>query len=192
MPISHATPSPGPISDPEWDEAHLFGGFAYTVGSAFPGSPASGDFCYRTDRDLEYRYNGTRWLSTTFYRTDFGVTDNLMPLSVSATTSGRMTPWGATDLWLETFYSTIFVSGTNDGSNYWTIELKKYTAGNSPTTVASFNTSADSASTWTPKAVEIDDIFSAATYKQLQVIGTKTGSPANIYVPAAVAYRLVG
>lgn len=38
----------------------------HTVSTSFPGSPADGDTCYRTDHDIEYTFDGTRWLSQPF------------------------------------------------------------------------------------------------------------------------------
>src|ERR1700754_4638544 len=36
-------------------------------GTSFPVSPATGDVFYRTDRHIEYYYDGTRWLSTQLF-----------------------------------------------------------------------------------------------------------------------------
>jgi len=161
-------------------------------GTSFPGSPANNDLCYRTDRDILYFYDGTRWLSVDLYRHDINSLTTVQ--TTSGTTWGRIALWHTTyDVWLENFYCCTFTGATNTGAAFWTFALKKYQADfATSSTVASRATSADGANTTTTGEVAIGALFVPATYKVLQVEGTKTGSPSGIHFWGGVSYRLVG
>jgi hypothetical protein len=167
------------------------GAVAWTGGTSFPGSPATGDRYYRTDLHLEYYYDGTRWLTTTLFREPFGVVGGFIPQTADGTL-GYLGIWNSTDIWMETLYSGTFVLTTNDGSKYWTVTLQKNNAAGSPSTIVSFTTAADTASTWTPKATSIGALLTPGTYKSLQVSGAKTTTPGNLYWNFSLTYRVVG
>jgi hypothetical protein len=95
------------------------------------------------------------------------------------------------DIAVGTFHSSTFVLTTNDGSHFWTCALSKTTAGNTPTSIGSFTTAADTASNWTARATAINATVVAATYKVLQIDVTKTSTPGNLYFDFQVDWRLV-
>lgn len=171
------------------------GGSGVSSGTSNPGSPSDGDLFYRTDLDLliRYRSSGTRWVTADLYRETMGVGDNLQPFSAGGgQAAARWSPWFTTwDLWLETLYTSTYVATTNNGSNYWTAALVKYTAAAAATTIVSPNTSADTASNFVTKATSIGAAL-GTTNKHLTLELTKTaGAPGNIYCVAAIAYRLI-
>ena len=89
-------------------------------------------------------------------------------------------PYSGTIVWWASIY---FVATTNNGSNYWTIYLKKLDG----TTIASFNTSAASANTWTwyrPSA--LSEAINSSSDKGYYIEVSKTGSPGaiSLYAPA--------
>jgi hypothetical protein len=66
--------------------ADVGGGGGIPSGTSFPGSPTNNDLFYRTDRDLIYFYDGTRWLTTQMFTLNHTVilvtvdTQGLLPI----------------------------------------------------------------------------------------------------------------
>lgn len=107
------------------------------------------------------------------YLFPFGLYEDIQPITaVSATT--HIGPVGK-DLTLRRFTVAVYVDGTNNGSNYWTITLESPATG----TLATVDTSAISGSAWelledtTFASEEIDP----ATDEVLYVDAAKTGGP---------------
>jgi len=83
--------------------------------------------------------------------------------------------------WLQGFY----VQTTNDGSNYWTIDLQYGTSG---TSIVSFNTSAKAPNTWyVNDASGLAQALTAANV-WIRVRCTKTNAPGNLYLPGPEVY----
>ena len=184
---------------PVWDAAtstHVYddpsAGSGYSEGTSFPGTPADNDKFFRTDLDMLFFYNGTRWLSAHLYREGFTVGNALMPMSAN-NNAGFLPPWHTDfDLWLETFYSGVFVATTNSGAHYWIVEMRKYNSAAAGTVVANFTTAADAANTMLSKKVAIGALLTPGTYPLMFTNATKSGSPGTLTVTSAVSYRLVG
>jgi hypothetical protein len=176
--------------------AHLFGLADATTGSgasgvpsgtSFPGSPATNDIYFRTDRGLLYYYNGTRWLTVDLYRQEIAGQTALTPFSANATLYAAL--WAAQyDVWMVDLITNSAVLTTNDGSHFWTIAL---TRGPSGTALASYTTAADTLGVNVGHRVSIGALTGTSdTY--FAVDATKTSTPGNLYLQAAVTYRLVG
>lgn len=181
------------------------GVFSYTAptsginsGTSFPVSPTDREIFYRTDRDILYFYDlaNTRWLSVQLYREQIAMLpSSLTPVSTSGIAVGRLAPWHTTyDLWCEDFWFAAGISTTNNGSNYWTFALKKYTPNlGASVTMASRNTSADTVGVTATAQVAIDALLTPGSYNFMQVEATKTGAPDVFSIAAmAMSYRLVG
>lgn len=167
------------------------GAVAWNSATSFP-TAATGDRIWRTDRGLEYYYDGTRWLTTTLYRESFSVGNNFNSFAASAAV-GRMSPWHTTyDLWLVNLYTSYFVATTNDGTHNWTMTFAKADATNASTTIVTFTTNADAANTFLTRETAIGALFVPATYKHLRLDATKNNTPGNLTIAAALSYRLVG
>jgi hypothetical protein len=160
----------------------------YAVATSFPGSPSTNDQCFRTDRDLLYFYNGTRWLTVQLYKESLGSQDQLNPFATNATMARMSTWFNDYDLWIETFYCFTYVVTTNSGVSYWTVDLKRGLAAN---VIATFNTSADAANLHKGHKAAAGALLTT-TEVEMEVVITKTGTPGSIYVAGAVTYRLVG
>jgi hypothetical protein len=107
------------------------------------------------------------------------------PLASSASALGYFgQPWAVQVL---AFYATVFVVTTNNGTNFWTINLNDSTG----TTVASFNTSAIAANTST-RFSDTTITQPAAASTSLTVIATATLSPGAIYIVPSVAWLRTG
>jgi hypothetical protein len=72
------------------------------------------------------------------------------------------------------------VATTNNGSNYWTIEIKRVSDSG---TVATFNTSAGAANTWILNSITSFSITTlAAAGLGIFLVATKTGTPGSLFV----------
>ena len=179
------------------DALYVWSGSAWVVrteksGTAFPGSPASGDKFYRTDRSIEYYYDGTRWLSTQIFTSEIAAQDNLNPMSANAVYRG-MNPAAlfGYDIYVERFGVNIFNDAANTTTDYFTFRLFK-TDGTSNTALGPgvLSGQGDTTSTWTTHTQTIGEVV-ASTIEQLAVVTTETGT-ANCYVTSLISYRLVG
>lgn len=166
-------------------------GGGYDEGTSFPVSPTTNDKYYRTDRNLLYYYDGTRWLTTTLYTLHMPQVENV---STSPSDSGFRVAWSSTyQMYLVDWKVATLNTGTNNGSNYWTVKAVTKNSANSASDVsgATINTSAHSGSTWNHTTASVNATL-ATTQLHLYATSTKTGAPGNIYHSAMMTYRLVG
>lgn len=159
----------------------------WNAGTSFPASKATGDRYWRTDLGLEFYWDGTRWLSTCQYRADIAVNRAVTPATANASLLDAAVVGGAYAIYVETVVVWCYVVTTNDGSKYWTILVQ---AGPSTTTLASVNTSADAANTHIGKVASPNAVI-AATDFTIGLSLTKTSTPGNLFVGAAVLYRRI-
>ena len=111
---------------------------------------------------------------------------NPFPLASSGAAWGDSSlPW---EVYMLAFYISVFVNGTNNGTNFWTIAL---VASPSSTTLASVTTSAISGSTFT-RLSDVTITQPSSTDNWLQLVLTATLSPAAIFVTPAVALLRIG
>lgn len=159
------------------------GGTGYSEGSSFPGSPSSGDKFYRTDRNLLYYYDGTRWLTVQLFTAHGNFSAGL-----SATTEiahiGLFEP--TYDVYFVALRGMTFVSTTNNGTSFWTVNVKKVS---DSSVIGSFNTSADTANTLTS---HVANIGATSTEKAVYIDVVKTSAPGNVSPYITLTYRLVG
>lgn len=171
-------------------------GTSLNPGSSFPGSPATDTLCYRTDRDLLYYYDGTRWLTVQVYSIELKHEDSgfTWPLTASGSPTHRgipQVPNATFDTWLLTWETVSTVLTTNNGTNFWTGNLHKYDNAGGDTTIATFATSADAANGVIAKSVAINALLGA--YLGFYVEAVKTLSPGNWrFHGGHVRCRLVG
>lgn len=85
-------------------------GGGYASGTAFPGSPASGDLFYRTNvrGGMLFRYDGARWVSDKLFSWSGP------PIDGVAADTGRTIFPVPPDLkiWLDSWQNALFISGT--------------------------------------------------------------------------------
>lgn len=169
------------------------------VGTAFPVSPAANQRFFRTDRGIEYFWNGTYWLSTG----DFPVPLTLGTSISTATTSfGEMSyPKTIYSLYLESIEVAFQVATTFNATNYWNL----YSAANSGagalifyTAIPTWETGRLAATTY-PANITINTAVNSilvadtnpATFKFF--VGKDVGSPGQITVYGSTMwYRLIG
>jgi hypothetical protein len=161
------------------------GAVAWNSGTGFP-TAAAGDRFWRTDRGLEYYYDGTRWLTTTLFTIPTSMTSSI---SVAAD-NGNIGVFGlmpaSHGIWLATMYMTTYVATTNNGSNFWTVTL---TQGSNGASLGNFTTASDSANTYTEHTIVVD---ATTTEKLIYPNPVNTGAPGAIFPAAQLSFRLVG
>lgn len=160
-------------------------------GSSFPGSPSSGQFFYHTTRRLEYVYDGTRWLTTQLF-TESG--DAVLGTSTDPTVQGNWVAQTGVDggIYVVEFRFSVYVSTTNNGSNYWIITPGYFNSAFSLTGLGTAqNTSADTVNTFVEKIITVNAVLSTNA-RMVQSRLTKNGSPGGIYTAVQYCYRRIG
>ena len=156
------------------------------VGTSFPGSPATGDRFWRSDRAIEYYYDGTRWLSTQLHSMPIQLSDQNNPRTSSLGFLGRAAnPWaGLYDIYLLTGVFSYYLTATGN----WTMDIVDSSAAVLATTTVSTVT------THTTVRVAInalkDNTLAANSNFNLSV--TENSGTGNLYSMVALTYRLVG
>jgi hypothetical protein len=157
---------------------------AWISGTSFPSPAAAGDLFHRTDLSPAlWRYDGTRWLSVQRYRTE-------VPVAAAQTTGGAtvgyLPMWQSEyGVWLIDFRGVLYVATTNDGSKYWTINLRKWS---DASVIATANTQSQAPSTDLIKDVAIGAV---STENVLYIDSTKTSTPGAFYPLMGVTYQLI-
>ena len=161
----------------------------WNAGTAFPASKATNDRYWRTDIGQGFHWDGTRWVSDQVFTELIPTTDALLPISVNGSPLRGVLGWGGTyDLWIETLHFWTYVNGGNSGSLYWTVQAKGDAS--AANIGASFNTSADSGSTFTRHTVTVGAL-SGTTDVALEVACTRTSTPGPLFVGCRIVYRIV-
>lgn len=155
-------------------------------GTTFPGSPVANDTYYRTDLGLLCYYDGTRWLTIQIFEAS-----TFPPADLSVSSSfGRYPPHGTTyNLWIVDARITYTVPSNHDGSNFWTIDFRKF----DNSIVVSFATivTDKATTTWNnPNATAVGALLDTAN-KLTFIEATKTGTPGNLGLGTTWRYRLV-
>lgn len=145
----------------------------HTVGTSFPGSPADGDTCYRTDLDTTFTYDGTRWLSEPFavhINSVRGSAVSTFNPGVGVASDDANCPlfFGRTVRILA--ISSQLRGGT--GSRVWTTRLRLDGAGSD--SFACTNTITSSAGAWVRAAQEAVGLSLTAT-NRLNILTNATG-----------------
>lgn len=165
-----------------------------TSGTSFPVSPGNGDRFFRTDRGIEYFYDGTRWLSTELHHINIAISDGLMPTAATAAYKHRIgNPFsGDHDLYIEKVKTHAYQLAATTGSNYFSIAVIKArtTADGGDATLATHTTQNLAQNDWINQSTNINALAGINTAGFAMSL-TETGTQ-NIYVNAEVTFRLVG
>jgi hypothetical protein len=173
-----------------------------TGGTAFPGSPADNDQFYRTDLDMWFFYNGTRWLSTTLQRLLLPIYPQQSLGVISATTAAYVRTLapdlqGGSDLWLEDFIVNFYVAagGTALGASHsWAAALKSARDNTDFTldTISTVTINSGSSAVVRRSTGTIDALMNNGTVHDiLQIDMTKTGTPGTWQAFPELTYRVV-
>lgn len=168
-------------------------GGGISSGTSFPGAPSADDLYYRTDHDTLYFYNGTRWLSVDL-RERMLIPKALPPYSTNDTRL-YCPAWDSTyDVWIEDWVLFTVVDATNNGSHYWTFSFDKATNVGGSTSLATSNTSADTAGQFIDKRIAVNALFGTTSTNTWLIVGnTETGTAGNVsWLASYFTYRRVG
>jgi hypothetical protein len=176
----------------------VWGDLAYATGAGpdsgtnFPSSPSSGDRFYRSDREIGYYYDGSRWLSEQVYTTPISVTSALIPTTTSPTTGYGTPSWFlARDFWVEKAIISSLVATTNNGSNYWTLAADRVSITATTTSLGSRTTAADTVNQWKRVEIAVGALWGTSD-PAFSLTCTKTGTPGALTVSAVITGRMVG
>lgn len=177
--VPPATPNPGDIW---WEES--------VAGGTYFGDTANGTG--QLTYGFYWWWDGSRWRS---------------PRLTWDASVGKMTPAvegdrrpilglpyvGLFNLFLARLKALVFVAGTNNSTNFWTINLIRQNSGGATTTIASINTSASAANAW----VQLDQVInsfldlSSTGDRVFQLFSQATGAPGELYFGAELSYFYV-
>lgn len=178
-----------------------------SVGSftgAFPASPSTDLRAYRVDRDLEYYWDGTRWLGTQLLPMTISDIRNIpspyAPASVSAaptyTVLMAAAIHDAASIYIERCYQTANVVAPNDAASFWEGELDFTINGGATTSLLTWSTSGLAAATThrfssTPAAAFTTSAAGGFVRMRLRKTGTAP-APGTLSSQWVVEYRKVG
>jgi hypothetical protein len=153
-------------------------------GTSFPGSPALNDRYYRTDRNIQYYYDGTRWLSTHLFDQSFGTFSG-----IAATTSLYLTvpALGTYGVWLVSWQ----ISAARTAAGEWDIALARRNASNVGATIDTRDGSADADTVIITETRPLGSVLDA-TARQLQVGLTEISGASVLTGSVSLQYRLIG
>lgn len=167
---------------------------SYTKASSFPATPATNQMCFRTDLGLLCYYDGTRWLTQTLYEVPFSAGATSLPATATAGL-GYLPVQSTYDMWLVDWTASTLVLTTNNGTDKWALKLEKTNAANAATQIdAGFSTGTtpDTASNWYTRQMTLGvALGGVATWKVIDVLGTKSASAGNLYYSCSLRYRLI-
>jgi hypothetical protein len=154
-------------------------------GTAFPASGmAAGDLFFRTDYLLWFVYDGTRWVTQDEYALSPVVVFNV-PTTTAPNNVGIIALPSVLDFYIERVIFQTFVETTNNGSNYYTVQVRL----SDGTSITTRTTAADTVNTWTTGRTAPATVV---TPGHLEVrVSAKTGAPGNLYLGAQVVGRIV-
>ncbi len=159
--------------------------------TSFPGSPATGDIFWRSDRKIEYVYDGTRWLSTQLFTQDVSNTDQVLPISASSNFRAPFTWAGLYDIYVERVMISSYLSSATTGTNYFTAQLASINGGSSTNIGSALSTQSDTQNSWTTHSTTATSVVANSTEDSFQLTVTRVASGTG-YILGSMVYRLIG
>jgi hypothetical protein len=163
------------------------------TGTSFPGSPTTNDRFYRTDRAIEYYWDGTRWLSTQIHYLPISSTDALLPLTGSKPALCRaVNPWAG-------LYAIFMLDGVYhsyiSANMTWTLDIYAVNGGVTGA-IATRSTSGDwvsGGSVATHQSFRVaNNAVLPVTYDVIQADATLVSGTGSLYCTFGLTYRLIG
>jgi hypothetical protein len=175
--------------------ARINGAVAWNASTAMP-TATTADRYFRTDKGLEFYYDGTRWVSTTLFIAQFVAPTALMALTATGGAgSYNMALNTGTDIWLVDCVTQMFVAsgGTALGASHnWVGIITKSDTSNVGTTLITVTLNSGASAAWRTDTQAIGALLgTAATYPRISASWTKTGTPGNLTAIHTVTYRIV-
>ena len=163
------------------------------AGTVFPAGPSTEDRFYRTDRNLEYYYDGTRWLTTQLFEAFIVPVQSGNPNVITTFSPVTYPVWNtAFDAWLVDIRWAYTVQATHSAIAYWTAEFHKFVQGGADTTVSSLVTDKASVGVWLNPAPTAIGALMGTTITMFYIAFVVTGAAGPFVGNFALRYRLVG
>jgi hypothetical protein len=156
--------------------------------ATFPTGEA-GARVFKTPDNIEFFYDGTRWLSSKLHQICFSHS-----IIGAGETTGNIQTYipvpfqGIYSLWMENCEFTTFHT-SNSAS--WTIELQSYTAANAISAAIASNTSTQNINLWVTNTDPINAVLSGTAVGLRTELIENSGS-ASFYSGTMLNYRLIG
>ncbi|MBA3829885.1 MAG: hypothetical protein H0X33_13175 [Taibaiella sp.] len=166
-------------------------------GTSFPGTPTTNQRYFRTDRGIQYYYDGTRWLSE--LKIILMSTSNLITTDNLSTNTNDVQqckhPSFLYDIYLVSVETLSYVVTTHTSGAYWVLDFRKQDTAAAETSVATTNSWKTGRVTNTTylDTISLGIQYSSSVNPQFVIGYTKTGAPGNLYfLTTSINYRLVG
>lgn len=162
-------------------------------GTAFPSSPADGNWFWRTDRDVLYFWKASvsRWLTVELKEYGLSQPGSVNGIGAAANNFGYFPILD--DVYVEKWVAKALVMAPNDGTNNWTISQNKVTTANVQTPITTFNTSLDTAAQWADHTAAVNAMILASGFVLLQSLASvKSAAPGNLFSVQKLLYRVAG
>lgn len=154
-------------------------------GTSFPGSPATGTRFTRTDRNIEYFFDGTRWLSTQEHQL---VLPSITNVTATTTSTSVVNPYaGRSDIYVTAAVFTNLLVGTGN----WTAKVIIGTTGGGATDLTNANSGGFTNTALAAVPITVNTLV-LSTVHSMALTLTENSGTAAAYSFAAVIYRLVG
>jgi hypothetical protein len=182
----------------DWNADHDVTGTLLDEGTSFPGGPTTGQKKYRTDLQMGFVYDGTRWICICPHYQSFSGPGDLDSTTAGAgeiaatTTQYQFAPvpyTGALGILVEDSEVVFFVVGGGtalSGSHKWVGLIQRDTGG----VLATINVDSGSSAVWRRDTQALDAVYDN-TFFMHSVGWTKTGTPGNLRALAAIRYRVI-
>lgn len=153
------------------------------TGTSFPVSPATNDRYFRTDRNIEYVWDGTRWLSTHLYTEVCYNFDNTAPRTTTGQSLRGVNPFaGKYDIYVEDLVLWYAIAGTGN----WTVTFSgMFTV--SPAVFSGLTTNAGD-----NLRHPYNTVVASTVDNSLDATATENSGTASFYGIVSYTYRLVG
>lgn len=172
------------------------------IGAAFPVTPAplTYDRFFHTGYQMEFFYQGTRWVSSQLYEMPLGTTNSAAAIAATTASLNRAVApelsAGAPDIWLVDHHAGIFVAGggTALGALHKWVGTLNARSGNAVATLkATSNLDSGASTTYRTIITAINALMNNGVIQHIfDTTWTKTGTPGNITPYESITYRLVG
>jgi hypothetical protein len=163
-------------------------------GTAFPGSPIADQRFWRTDLDMEFYYDGTRWLSTQLFTKEMRWTHT--SLSTAATIvdllrAGAPGLQGGTDIWMESLHQKFSIASGGSAlgaAHKWVGDFHKYDATPTATTLVTMTIDSGASGTIRTSETAINALLGTGVW--FSTTWTKTGTPGSLQSYEELTYRI--
>lgn len=177
-------------------------GERFSIGTSPHASPTDNDLFYETDTGILWTYGtyaaASRWVSVQKYPYTIESIAAVASAARINLVGGPIASVGY-NIYLDAMFFKHDVLTTNNGSNYWTLALRKVSGTTAPatgagTSLGSCNTSTSTAGTWAETSASINAVIDGTGAGMELIFSDLTigaGAPGNIWYVGGVSYRLV-